>query len=340
MQLSKTDTLVLKGVALLLLLSHHLFYKNPGLYNDITIIGNHQLVQTVGVVSKVCVSIFVFLSGYGLTIKYNNANHFDVCQFYWIRIVKLLTNYWLIWLLFMPISLVWLGPSLSEAYGDYVPLKVLMDFFGVINLVGWYGYNPTWWFYSCIIGLYLLFPILRCHMDRQMPLILLISIAMFFIPGGFLQPLRLYLLPFVLGILSSSYGQKYPPSSLRYRTVVAWGGILGLLTVERAYVHDGMFFDHFLATAIIFTYAQLRIPQPVSKVLSFIGKHSMNIFLFHTFIFGLWFSSFIYSTRNPLIIYMLLLVICVLISVVIEMIKKIVGFNRVQGKLLNLYVRQ
>lgn len=131
-----------------------------------------------------------------------------------------------------------------------------------------------------------------------------------------------------------------PPSSLRYRTVVAWGAILGLLSVERAYVHDGMFFDHFLATAIIFTYAQLRIPQPVSKVLSFIGKHSMNIFLFHTFIFGLWFSSFIYSTRNPLIIFMLLLVICVLISVVIEMIKKIVGFNRVQGKLLNLYVRQ
>ena len=215
MQLSKTDTQVLKGIALLLLLSHHLFYKNPGLYDDITIIGNHQLVQTIGVISKVCVSIFVFLSGYGLTIKYNSQSHLNVRQFYWSRSVKLLTNYWLIWFLFMPISLLWLGPSLSEAYGNHVPLKMFMDFFGVINLVGWYGYNPTWWFYSCIIGLYLLFPLLRCHIERQIPLILLASIALFFIPGGILQPVRLYLLPFVLGILCARHSKNASPEVLR-----------------------------------------------------------------------------------------------------------------------------
>lgn len=63
-QLSLKDTNVLKGVALLLLLWHHLFYKENGLYDDLYIAG-HGLVNELSIVSKVCVAIFVFLSGYG-----------------------------------------------------------------------------------------------------------------------------------------------------------------------------------------------------------------------------------------------------------------------------------
>jgi uncharacterized membrane protein len=64
------DTLVLKGIALLLLLSHHLFYKNNGVYDDILLWKDHYLVQEIGIMSKVCVAIFVFLSGYGLAVYF------------------------------------------------------------------------------------------------------------------------------------------------------------------------------------------------------------------------------------------------------------------------------
>ena len=68
LELSLNDTTVLKGVAIILLLAHHLFYQGIG-YNDIHLYGSHYLVKEIGIVSKLCVAIFVFLSGYELTVN-------------------------------------------------------------------------------------------------------------------------------------------------------------------------------------------------------------------------------------------------------------------------------
>ena len=67
LELSLYDTTDLKGVAILLL-AHHLFYQGIG-YNDIHLYGSHYLVKEIGIVSKLCVAIFVFLSGYELTVN-------------------------------------------------------------------------------------------------------------------------------------------------------------------------------------------------------------------------------------------------------------------------------
>ena len=68
LELSLNNTTVLKGVAIILLLAHHLFYQGIG-YNDIHLYGSHYLVKEIGIVSKLCVAIFVFLSGYELTVN-------------------------------------------------------------------------------------------------------------------------------------------------------------------------------------------------------------------------------------------------------------------------------
>ena len=68
LELSLNDTMLLKGVALLLLLAHHLFYQGIG-YNDVHLYGSHYLVKEIGIISKLCVAIFVFLSGYELTVN-------------------------------------------------------------------------------------------------------------------------------------------------------------------------------------------------------------------------------------------------------------------------------
>lgn len=73
LELSLYYTTDLKGVAiLLLLLAHHLFYQGIG-YNDIHLYGSHYLVKEIGMVSKLCVAIFVFLSGYGLTVNVDKS---------------------------------------------------------------------------------------------------------------------------------------------------------------------------------------------------------------------------------------------------------------------------
>lgn len=62
--LTKTDTAVLKGIAICGMLCWHLFHSpNPF---DIEYSG---LVKWLSIIGDVCVSIFLFVSGYGLTIQ-------------------------------------------------------------------------------------------------------------------------------------------------------------------------------------------------------------------------------------------------------------------------------
>ena len=66
MKLTVQDSNVLKGIAILIMLWHHLFLRPE--YNDIVIHG-HSIAQEIAIMCKVCVAIFVFVSGYGLTEK-------------------------------------------------------------------------------------------------------------------------------------------------------------------------------------------------------------------------------------------------------------------------------
>lgn len=80
--------------------------------------------------------------------------------------------------------------------------------------------------------------------------------------------------------------------------------------------------DVAITITLIETYTSVTVSNRFSTCLAFIGRHSMNIFLFHTFIFCFWFRDFIYASRNPIIIFSLLLGICLIISIVLEYIKK------------------
>lgn len=184
--LSHKDTNVLKGIGLLLLLFHHLFHIQSGLYDDIHIAGDHFLVQEIGKWCKFCVAIFVFLSGYGLTVSTKKSSGVqNVKQFYWHRFTKLMLNYWFIWLIFVPIGQFVFNQSFADAYQTYVIPKFILDLFGIINCFGWLGYNGTWWFYSCIIVLYFAFPWLYRLMERNLWLLLACVFALYFIPGPF-----------------------------------------------------------------------------------------------------------------------------------------------------------
>ena len=61
MELSKEDTASVKGIAILFMLWHHLFLNVPD-YGTLT--------HSMAIVAKVCVALFLFVSGYGLTKQY------------------------------------------------------------------------------------------------------------------------------------------------------------------------------------------------------------------------------------------------------------------------------
>ena len=62
--LTLDETLILKGVAICFMLWHHLFYQHSE-YGWFV----HQTAQF----GKVCVSLFLFVSAYGLTVQYGKV---------------------------------------------------------------------------------------------------------------------------------------------------------------------------------------------------------------------------------------------------------------------------
>ena len=81
-------------------------------------------------------------------------------------------------------------------------------------------------------------------------------------------------------------------------------------------------------------YCTILIPTRILKGLSFLGRHSFNIFLFHSFILGYYLHDFIYWSRNPLLIYLTLMVVCIPISMLVEWIKDVSMINCLQNRLI------
>lgn len=322
--ISKQNSLVLKGAGILLMLIHHLFYSKISrtAYDDIIIHG-HGLINEIGIFSKLCVAIFVFVSGYGLAIKY--YDDVPLKEYYVTRFKKLYFNYWFIWLIFVPIGVFVFHRSFEEVYGSHIVQKAIMEFLGVLNLRGQLGYNPTWWFYSCIIVLYLIFPWLNSRIEKNPYLILTLGLFAWYAGFiSFVQPCSHYLLPFLAGMLMARKPHVF--ERIGIREIIT---SLFLLCMMRNFCENLVFIvDTMISMGLAMLLYHVKLPKWMDIAMASMGKHSMNIFLFHTFIFLYWFREYIYITRNPFLILLSLLISCYLISVMIEFIKNKIGFYR------------
>lgn len=114
--LSLHDTSVLKGIAICAMLCHHLFYQSPE---------SGYVVWHLAMLGKVCVSIFLLLSGYGLTIQMkklvtNSASDIrgQILCFLLKRYTKFYLNYWAIFIIFVPIGVFCFDRPLTIPYGE------------------------------------------------------------------------------------------------------------------------------------------------------------------------------------------------------------------------------
>ena len=335
LKLSLNDTQVLKGVALLLLLCHHCWYTGEG-FDDVFVYGK-PIFKQIGIFGKLCVSLFVFLSGYGLTIgAIKNNGVGNIMHFYRKRYVKLMINYWLIWLLFVPLGVFFFDRSFPSVYGDNYVFKALADFFGVHSIVigNVHGYNSTWWFYSCIILFYLFYPLIwkyRKFWFLTIPLTLLVPEVCGAIPlrhGGVWGYLFSYSLSFVCGMLFANSDLPSVKFSIGAKCFMV--GIFLLICFFRLKASNTVLWDSLICVWGVFVYQQWSRLEYVSKTFAFLGRHSFNIFLFHTFIYVYYFHDYIFWSRNPILIFATLLMVSIIISVLIEKLKEVLKINYLQ----------
>ncbi len=339
---SREDTNQMKGIALLLLLFHHLFYIRNGLFTEFQV-GETELISFIAWLCRVCVGIFVFFSGYGL-YKSQVGKSTGLKSFYLKGFSKLYLNYWLMWVLFVPVGIFCFDRTLTEVYGTHVFPDLIINILGIQHMFGFWGYNPTWWFMTCILILYFIFPLLKVLVDKfdwiLLFLLLAFSLCTVIISFGFIQfysPIEDYLFTFVFGIFWAKNkmfarikeNEICSPSLkmiLLFLLLIVFIWLRTFLGGNSTILTDG---------PITVLLAQLLFQaRSQSKVLVFLGRHSFNIFLFHTFICSFYFEKYIYWFKNPFLIWVVLILTCCFISLLIEKLKEWAGYYKLQKKIL------
>ena len=139
-----------------------------------------------------------------------------------------------------------------------------------------------------------------------------------------ISPISNYLLPFITGMLVARTSLSIFDKLKITDTIIAFI----LLSILRNFSGMVAVIDTLLClTLAVFLY-QVKLVGWLRRVFIQLGKHSQNIFLFHTFIFLYWFREETYITRDPVIIFIQLTAVCYVISVAIEFVKQKIGFYK------------
>lgn len=336
--LSKQDTGALKGIAICAMLFHHLYGCPVDGADPYT-----GIYAWLGSLGKICVALFLFCSAYGLSAGYKDITTYkDKLRFIRNRFIKFYTNYWVILLIFVPLGIFVLGKSFGMAYaGMNMPKRIIYEIFG-IN--GGCSYMRTWWFNQLIIVMYLTFPLLY-RAIKHIPLLSIIVSVLYLLFGdnytfGIIE-LNIWLLPFMIGIYWNLYEDKLRElSDICLSHKVMFASVSFALLLLAVFLRSSLLYPDDIRVDALLTIAitlcmmsALRLSSRLMEVLVYLGKHSMNIYLIHSFFNApmLHGSEWLRGGGN----YIVLIFSCLIISIVIEYIKKHLGFYTLQKQLIS-----
>lgn len=344
------ETQIIKAFAIAAMLVHHLFWLHPEYGLNLYYIAN---------AGKVCVTIFVFLSGYGMAMTFPEmvddwkSRCKTILFFLGKRYIKFFLNYWVVFILSVSIGTFCFGRTLEIAYGENSNIMIAF----VKDLLGQGGfnsYNKTWWFNELILSLWLLFPLFFWLMKNW---IVSVGVLLFLLinPGELLSPLEffanglsMFTFPFCVGIF---FARHYTSVNSLLNTISSrWiPYVFFLLAVIIFFVRGAeavpwlpkYLLDMFVTLLVVFfVVGYVRTNGNKLQFFQFVGKHSMNMYLTHTFILGYFFHDFIYGLGYPSLMFLTLFGFSLFISVIIELIKNKLGFYRLQNKIVSFISRQ
>jgi len=312
---------MLKGVAILMMLFLHLFMRTnlADLCQPLLFVGNVPLVH---IITRACspVDFFLIISGYGLSYVYFHGTLTLATQSR--RLLKLFISYWIILLVFVSIGH-FIKPGLYPGSIEKI----------ILNVTSWNSsYNAVTWFLFPYMLLSLTSIWIFKIMDR-------IGIVSSFILSMFLYLCSCYII------------SRYIVPAKAYDTVLAHGltyldllfsfviGALMHRIVEKRGLNMKMFRENelknilvlvflfaimcFVTTqafnpiySLLFTlfFVNLKIEGLVKKFLITMGKHSMPMWMIHTFFSNYLFQNAIFSLRYPLLIFFGLVIISYVVS--------------------------
>lgn len=327
--MNKQVSLELKGVAILMMVYLHLFNRksNIGLVTDFCYINDVPLVYYIHYATHP-VAFFLILSGFGLFVNYEK-NEMDKNRVY--RNIRLYVHYVFITLIFKCIYDFFVGGGklrLEDVFLNLTGLKT--------------SWNNEAWFLLPFVCLSLMYPYIF-RTIRKVP-------TFYIFIGGYIV---YFIFSFLIGRFDAMhysnqwlflilcighflpmflYGAIMKKSNIIAKNYSRFNSItllffLLVLMLLRCLLHD-LWWGPIYAFVFIFLFALIQYRGIINKVLAFLGSHSMNIWLIHTWYCYYIFHDQIYSLKYPFLIYAATFAISLLTSI---------AFDFLFGKLLNKY---
>ncbi|WP_287799165.1 acyltransferase family protein [Anaerostipes sp.] len=359
MKFTKEHTMQMKGIAIIILLFHHCFLnaqrwatvpyeklattKGWGYYPISFAPFSSHTIQYLASFSKICVAMFVFMTGYGMWVSYESQKKKTTMSNYIKkRMVTLMTGFLIIFVVTEILAI----PTgrFIEVYGHDFRSVVYMiiDALGLAKLLGTPLFCLTWWYMSLAIVLIMIFPFVHSIMEKYQWVVVVASII---VPRacGFGQSTDLfrYLLAYTLGMYFAQHDllarikEKFMEQNVVGKLLSLIVSLIGLAVIIKCRQNAWIgwkyldFWDGFAAMyVIVISYIYILNGKWIVKGLGFLGKHSMNIFLIHSFYRDVFFHEFTYSFYYAWLDYIVLMAISLVTSIVLEWFKKLIRYEK------------
>ena len=371
MKFTKEHTMQMKGIAIIILLFHHCFLnaqrwatvpyeklattKGWGYYPISFAPFSSHTIQYLASFSKICVAMFVFMTGYGMWVSYESQKKKTTMSNYIKkRMVTLMTGFLIIFVVTEVLAI----PTgrFIEVYGHDFRSVVYMiiDALGLAKLLGTPLFCLTWWYMSLAIVLIMIFPFVHSIMEKYQWVVVVASII---VPRacGFGQSTDLfrYLLAYTLGMYFAQHDllarikEKFMEQNVEGKLLSLIVSLIGLAVIIKCRQNAWIgwkyldFWDGFAAMyVIIISYIYILNGKWIVKGLGFLGKHSMNIFLIHSFYRDVFFHEFTYSFYYAWLDYIVLMAISLVTSIVLEWFKKLIRYEKFIGWVKRLVTKE
>ncbi len=338
--MTKEESNALKGIAIIMLLLHHSF-AFPDRYEGFQIVTfflSEADLNKIADFCKITVSMFAFVSGYGLSAQAAHTEDADLPTVLGRRCKNLILS-------FAPVAAVCMV-AMELTYGGVTAacfqegvvngvIYVLLNLCGIYNLFGTPSVCDEWWYMSAALVFILSAPFWRkaiCRY-RALPLVALVLLPRILGIGSLGGTSVLtFTMPFVLGV----YFQTCQVFSAIDRVVDKIGSACRLFPIVLAlflmvasyqlYIHmtstlynlryGGVPLLFIVACRIIF--CQFRL---LRSGFAFVGKYSSNMYYIHSVLLYKLFPDFFYRQRWCGLTVIWLFAITLVISILIEQLR-------------------
>ena len=338
---SKRDSLSVKGAAILLMLCLHCF-RVPELYAGFPVSFApfpEDLVNRICTYGKVCVGIFVFISGYGLSKIYRDTPDRDLSKTCLNRYLKSIRAFWPIYLLCLLAGMVIDGRTVRLYCSDGPVSSVLNLLSGALGLNHLFRtpmFVNEWWYLSAMVVFIFITPLLQRTVARYgwaLPTFLLVALPRILsigFQGG--TEIFTFFTPLLLGIIFAQYGlfEKFwrlgPQGGAGRLLRILLTGIAAFLGYKAYFILPAaqyweIYYGLIPLSFLLFFHSLVKGVPILEDLFVFLGKHSGNIYFIHTVFLYVYLKEPLYSMPWFGLTLLVLLGLSLGFSIVLEGIK-------------------